>query len=81
MVLYRGQVGSFGFIYLSDGGSAGAGVGIGTLQAGAPLHIVSLSNINTKDFPLIGYVRVVYPDEKEEGQSSLHVETAPRVTP
>ena len=63
LVFYKGQVGSFGFIYLSDGKPSNAGVGIGTLQAAAPLQIVSLDNINTRYYPLIGYFRVVYPDE------------------
>jgi cell wall-associated NlpC family hydrolase len=64
LVFYRGQVGSFGFIYLSEGGPSRSGVGIGTLQAIAPLQIISLSNVNTPHFPLIGFFRVVYPDEK-----------------
>ena len=38
LVFYKGQVGSFGFIYLSDGKPSSAGVGIGTLQAAAPLQ-------------------------------------------
>lgn len=68
LVFYRGQVGSFGFIYLSDGGSSGAGVGIGTLQAVAPLQIIGLNKINTPYFPLIGFFRVVYPDETGRAQ-------------
>ena len=68
LVFYRGQVGSFGFIYLSDGGPSGPGVGVGTLQAAAPLQIISLKNINTPHFPQIGYFRVVYPDERTQGE-------------
>jgi len=64
LVFYKGQVGSFGFIYLSDGDRTGSPVGIGTLQKIAPLQIISLDNINTPYFPLIGYFRVIYPDEK-----------------
>jgi len=63
LVFYTGQVGSFGFMYVSDGKPGSAGVGIGTLQGIAPLQIISLNNINTPYFPLIGYFRVVYPDE------------------
>lgn len=69
LVFYRGQVGSFGLIFLSDGGSSKSGVGIGTLQAIAPLQILSLKNINTPRFPQIGYFGVVYPDETEQAQS------------
>lgn len=65
LVFYKGQVGSFGFFYLSDGKPSSAGVGIGTLQATAPLQIISLDNVNTPFFPLIGYFRVFYPDESE----------------
>lgn len=75
LVFYKGQVGSFGFIYLSDGRPSSTGVGVGTLQAAAPLQIISLNNINTP-FPLIGYFRVVYPDENEQAQQS-----APRDAP
>lgn len=71
LVFYEGQVGSFGFIYLSDGKPSSAGVGIGTLQAAAPLQIISLNNINTSYFPLIGYFRVVYPDETALAQQTL----------
>lgn len=65
LVFYKGQVGSFGFIYLSGGKNGTDPVGVGTLQAIAPLQIISLRNVNTADFPLIGYFRVVYPDEAE----------------
>lgn len=63
LVFYRGQIGSFGFMYISAGGELGPPVGIGTLQRIAPLQIISLENINTLFFPLIGYFRVEYPDE------------------
>lgn len=76
LVFYKGQEGSFGLIYLSDGKPSSAGVGIGTLQAAAPLQIISLNNINTPYFPLIGYFRVVYPDETDLAQP-----TAPEVAP
>lgn len=63
LVFYKGQIGSFGLIYLADGKPGSAGVGVGTLQAAAPLQIMSLDNVNTQYFPLIGYFRVDYPDE------------------
>ncbi len=63
LVFYKGQVGSFGLIYISNGQPSSAGVGIGTLQASDPLQIINLDNINTPIFPLIGYFHVVYPDE------------------
>lgn len=78
LVFYRGQVGSFGFIYLSDGGPSGSGVGIGTLQAIAPLQIISLNNINTPYFPQIGYFRVVYPDETQQAQQSAPADARSR---
>ncbi len=65
IVFYKGQVGSFGLIYLSDGKDRINPAGIGTLQAISPLQIMSLRNVNTPYFPLIGYFRVVYPDEKK----------------
>ena len=68
LIFYRGQEGSFGFFYLADGKSSNAGVGIGTLQAVAPLQIINLDNINTRYFPLIGYFRVSYPDETGQAQ-------------
>jgi hypothetical protein len=40
------------------------GVGVGTLQAIAPLQVINLKNINTSDFPQIGYFHVIYPDEQ-----------------
>lgn len=69
LVFYRGQVGSFGFIYLADGKPSSAGIGIGTLQAISPLQIISLDNINTPHFPLIGFFRIRYPDEMVPPQS------------
>lgn len=65
LVFYKGQVGSFGLIYLADGKPGSAGVGVGTLQAASPLQIMSLDNVNTRYFPRIGYFRVNYPDELE----------------
>lgn len=64
LVFYKGQVGSFGLMYLSDGGPSGNPVGVGTLQAAAPLQILGLKKIRTDNFPMIGFFRVVYPDEK-----------------
>lgn len=64
LVFYRGQIGSFGLIYLSNGRDGKNPAGIGTLQAAAPLRIMSLENVNTRNFPLIGYFRVIYPDER-----------------
>ncbi len=63
LMFYRGQVGNFGFIYLSEGRPDGQGVGVGTLQEVAPLQIIDTSNINTPFFPFIGYFRVNYPNE------------------
>jgi len=63
LVFYRGIVGNFGLLYISDGGSTGSPVGIGTLQRINPLSVIDLNNINTTYFPLIGYFRVKYPDE------------------
>ncbi len=63
LAFFKGQVGSFGFILLSTGDEKSAPVGIGTLQKIAPLQVISLSNINTPVFPLIGYFHVRYPDE------------------
>ena len=64
LAFFKGQVGSFGFILLSVGDTDAEQVGIGTLQKAAPLQIISMSNINTPYFPLRGYYRVKYPDEK-----------------
>lgn len=64
LVFFKGQVGSFGFIIASVGANDSEHVGIGTLQKIAPLQIISMGNINTPYFPLRGYYRVVYPDEK-----------------
>lgn len=61
LVFYKGQVGSFGFLYLADDEPYVAGIGIGTLQALEPLQIMRLANVNTPHFPLIGYFRVPYP--------------------
>jgi cell wall-associated NlpC family hydrolase len=66
LVFYKGIVGSFGLMYISDGGSSGSPVGIGTLQRISPLQVINLENINTPYFPLIGYYRVNYPDEKPQ---------------
>lgn len=63
LIFYRGQVGNFAFIYLSEGSSNGKGVGIGTLQRIFPLLIMDTVNVNTQFFPFIGYFRVRYPDE------------------
>jgi cell wall-associated NlpC family hydrolase len=60
----KGDVGSYGLIYLAKGGNEGSGVGIGTLETKAPLQIISLRNLNPD--PLIGYFRVKYPDEKSD---------------
>ena len=64
LVFFKGQVGSFGFILLSIGDTDSEHVGIGTLQKSAPLQIISMGHINTPSFPLKGYFRVIYPDEK-----------------
>lgn len=64
LVFFKGQVGSFGFILLSVGNTDAEHVGIGTLQKSAPLQIIRINNINTPYFPLKGYYRVKYPDEK-----------------
>jgi cell wall-associated NlpC family hydrolase len=64
LVFFKGQVGSFGFILLSIGDTDSEHVSIGTLQKSAPLQIISMGNINTQYFPLRGYFRVIYPDEK-----------------
>ncbi len=58
LVFYHVQVGSFGLLYVSEGGELGPPVGIGILQRIAPLQIVSLENINTRYFPLIGYFKI-----------------------
>jgi len=63
LVFFRGQVGSFGFILLSTGDDQAPRVGVGTLQEIAPLQVISLSNINTPEFPRIGYFRVDYPGD------------------
>lgn len=65
LVFFKGQVGSFGFILLSAGSTDTEHVGIGTLQEAAPLQIISMGDINTFNFPLKGYYRVVYPDEDQ----------------
>ncbi|MCH7963163.1 MAG: hypothetical protein IH852_04405 [Bacteroidetes bacterium] len=64
LAFYQGE-GSFGFILASTNNSKNIHVGIGTLQKKAPLQIVSLNYIRTSRFPLIGYYRVVYPDENK----------------
>jgi cell wall-associated NlpC family hydrolase len=64
LIFYRGAVGSFGLMCLSAD-DQGGGSGIGTLETSAPLQVISLKNVNTGAFPLIGYFRVKYPDEKE----------------
>ena len=63
LVFYKGQIGSFGFLLLDTGNAEHAPVGVGTLQEIAPLQVISLDNINTPYFPLIGYFHVQYPDE------------------
>jgi uncharacterized coiled-coil protein SlyX len=63
LVFYKGHVGSFGFILASVGDENTPAVGIGTLQKGEPLQVISLDRINTPAFPLRGYYRVKYPDE------------------
>lgn len=63
LVFFRGQIGSFGFILASIGNDEIAPVGVGTLQRIAPLQIISLDRINIRNFPLIGYFKVKYPDE------------------
>lgn len=63
LVFFKGQEGSFGFILAATGDDKTEPVGIGTLQKIAPLQIISLRNINTPYFPLIGYFHVKYPDE------------------
>ena len=60
LVFYKGQVGSFGLIYLSPGTKNTGGIAIGTLQAALPLSIYNLDEMNTAYFPLIGYFRVNY---------------------
>lgn len=64
IVFFKGQIGSFGFILLTVGDTDSEHVGIGTLQKSAPLQIISMDNINISYFPLKGYYRVKYPDEK-----------------
>jgi hypothetical protein len=64
IAFFRGQVGSFCLILASPGNEKTAPVGIGTLQKIAPLQVISLNNINTRYFPLIGYFHVKYPDEQ-----------------
>ena len=76
LVFYRGQVGSFGFIYLGDGKPSSAGIGLGTLQAISPLQVINLDNINTPYFPLIGYFRVRYPDEMAQAQPIIPPDAA-----
>jgi hypothetical protein len=63
LVFYHGQEGSFGFILLSTGTATTPPTGIGTLQKDAPLQVIRLDNVNTNDYPLIGYFQVKYPDE------------------
>jgi len=64
LVFYRGKIGSFGFILLYVGNESKPHVGIGTLQKKIPLVVTGLNNINTTDYPFIGYFRVHYPDEQ-----------------
>nr|VFJ42373.1 MAG: hypothetical protein BECKDK2373B_GA0170837_10013 [Candidatus Kentron sp. DK] len=64
LVFFKGQVGNFGFIIAAVADKFSEHVGIGTLQKVAPLQILRLGNINTPYFPLRGYYRVRYPDEK-----------------
>jgi outer membrane murein-binding lipoprotein Lpp len=63
LVFYQGQVGSFGFMLAYVGDENTPAVGIGTLQKGEPLQVISLDRINTPAFPLRGYYRVKYIDE------------------
>lgn len=63
IAFYRGQVGSFGLLILDPGSDGRAPVGIGTLQVAFPLEVMSLDNVNTDAYPLIGYFHVKYPDE------------------
>jgi cell wall-associated NlpC family hydrolase len=64
LVFFKGQIGSFGFILLSVGKSDSEHVGVGTMQKTESLQIISMGNINTPHFPLLGYFRVIYPNEK-----------------
>ncbi len=63
LVFFEGIVGNFGFIVLAPDDGDQAAVGVGTLQKIAPLQVISMANINTPHFPMIGYFRVVYQDE------------------
>ncbi len=65
LVFFKGMEGNFGFILASVGKTDAEHVGIGTLQKIDPLQITSMGNINTPFFPLRGYYRVIYPDEKK----------------
>lgn len=60
LVFYKGQVGSFGFFYISDGAGSTNGIGVGTLQKISPLQILDLDHVNTPFFPRIGYFRPPY---------------------
>lgn len=76
LVFFRGQVGSFGFILAFVGEDDEEHVGIGTLQRIAPLQIISMHNINTQYFPLRGYYRVVYPDEKSSNKAARNEQSS-----
>lgn len=64
LVFFKGEAGNFGFILLSVGSSLEEHIGVGTLEEIDPLQIITLGKIYTQDFPLRGYYRVVYNDEK-----------------
>ena len=57
------QVGNFGLFYLTSGKATGQGIAIGALGLTVPCVIVDTQSIN-KDFPFLGYFRVIYPDER-----------------
>lgn len=76
LVFFKGQVGSFGFILAFVGEDDEEHVGIGTLQKIAPLQIISMRNINTQYFPLRGYYRVVYPDEKSSNKAARNAQSS-----
>lgn len=62
LIFYKGQIGNFGLIYLSDSDKSKQGIAIGTLQAISPLGVYETKYINTFYFPFKGFFRVNYED-------------------
>jgi len=62
LIFYKGNVGSFGLMYICEGQENGQGIAVGTLQKQHPLTLYETIFVIRKYFPFIGYYRVNYED-------------------